>query len=78
MEALAALPGTLVRVRKGHRESKVVGMFGVIEKSWGSPDYPALDVRLEDGHSELFWFHQLDSVVKGAVSHTRIALDEGA
>jgi hypothetical protein len=27
---------------------------------WGHPDYPAVDVRLEDGSLELFWFHELD------------------
>jgi hypothetical protein len=37
-------------------------MGGIIEQCWGSPDYRALDVRLEDGRSELFWFHQLDTV----------------
>ena len=26
----------------------------------GHPDYPALDVRLDDGSLELFWFHELD------------------
>jgi hypothetical protein len=36
-------------------------MGGIIEQCWGSPDYLALDVRLEDGRSELFWFHQLDT-----------------
>lgn len=62
MESLAALPGTRVQVKEGHPKPELVGMFGVIERSWGNPDYAALDVRLEDGHSELFWFHQLDSV----------------
>jgi hypothetical protein len=62
MESLTAIPGTLVWVREGHRRPELVGMFGVIEKSWGSLDYPALDVRLENGQLELFWFHQLDGV----------------
>jgi hypothetical protein len=31
-----------------------------VEHKWGHPDYPALDVRLEDGRLELFWFHELD------------------
>jgi hypothetical protein len=33
-----------------------------VEHSWGHPDYPALDVRLEDGRLELFWFHEVDKV----------------
>jgi hypothetical protein len=31
-----------------------------VEQSWGHPDFPALDVRFEDGRSELFWFHELE------------------
>ena len=27
---------------------------------WGSPDYVALDVLLDDGRSALFWHHQLE------------------
>jgi len=52
--------GMLVRVREGHRKSRFGGMVGVVENRWGSPDYPALDVRLENGRLELFWFHELD------------------
>ena len=48
-------------VREGHRRPELEGMSGTIEHCWGSPDYLALDVRLEDGRSELFWFHQLDT-----------------
>lgn len=32
-------------------------MVGVIERSFGSPKHPALDVR-----RELFWYHQLEKV----------------
>ena len=56
-----ARPGTAVRVREGYRKPELEGMGGTIEHCWGSPDYLALDVRLEDGRSELFWFHQLDT-----------------
>lgn len=57
-----ALVGMVVRVKEGHRKPELEGMIGVIEQCWGSPNYLALDVRLEDGSSELFWFHQLDAV----------------
>lgn len=62
MESYEALPGTAVRVREGGtRRTEFAGMWGAIERSFGSPKYPALDVRLENGRRELFWFYQLDS-----------------
>ena len=57
-----AHPGTTVRIGQGTRRTEFRGMGGIIERSFGNPDYPALDVRLENGRRELFWFHQLDSV----------------
>lgn len=62
MQSQQALIGTTVRVREGYRKPELEGMCGIIEKTWGDPDYAALDVRLEDGRSELFWFYQLDTV----------------
>jgi hypothetical protein len=62
VECREAYPGVAVQVRQGHRKARFEGMVGVIEKSFGSPEYPALDVRLEDGRFELFWFHQLDKL----------------
>ena len=49
-----------VRVREGTRRTEFAGMRGAIERSFGDPEYPALDVRLENGRRELFWFHQLE------------------
>jgi len=37
-------------------------MFGTVKGSFGDPEYPALDVQLEDGRLELFWFFQLEKV----------------
>jgi len=54
--------GITVRVKEGHLKSKFGGMRGTIEHKWGAPEYPALDVRLEDGQLQLFWFHELDEV----------------
>ena len=59
MEVREALIGTVVRVREGHRKPELEGMVGVIEGVWGGPEYTVLDVRLDDGRSELFWFHQV-------------------
>jgi hypothetical protein len=49
-----------VQVNDGLWRSEFAGMLGTVEHRWGHPDYPALDVRLEDGRLELFWFHELD------------------
>ena len=62
MVAQEALVGTLVRVREGNRRRALCGMQGTVEDTWGDPKYPALDVRLEDGRTALFWFHELDKV----------------
>jgi hypothetical protein len=51
-----------VRVKEGHRRSGFCGLVGVVQGVWGHPDYPALDVRLEDRRLQLFWFHELDEV----------------
>ncbi len=55
-----------VRVRDGLWKSEFCGMLGTVEDAWGHPDYPALDVRLADGRSELFWFYELDEVQEEA------------
>ena len=49
-----------VQVNDGLGRSEFAGMLGTVEHRWGNPDYPALDVRLEDGRLALFWFHELD------------------
>jgi hypothetical protein len=36
------------------------GMTGRIIGRWGHPEYLALDVRLEDGRSQLFWHYELE------------------
>ncbi len=41
------------------------GMTGRIIGRWGHPEYLALDVRLEDGRSQLFWHHELEDTSKG-------------
>ena len=60
MQTQQARPGTMVRVREAYRKSELAGMRGIIKQRWGSPNYVALDVRLENGRSELFWIHQLE------------------
>jgi hypothetical protein len=55
-------PGMKVRVKEGHWKTQCVGMSGVIEQRWGHPDFPALDVRLEDRSLVLFWSYELDQL----------------
>jgi hypothetical protein len=62
VQSYEARPGTAVRVKEGYRRPELEGMSGTVEQCYGSLDYLALEVRLEDGRSELFWFHQLDTV----------------
>ena len=62
MKLQDARPGVAVRVKGGLWKSEFGGMLGTVEHSWGDAHHPALDVRLEDGRSELFWFHELDEV----------------
>jgi hypothetical protein len=38
------------------------GLTGTISGRWGDPGYVALDVRMEDGRSQLFWHHELERV----------------
>ena len=60
MQSQEARAGITVRVKEGHWKSKFNGMRGTVEHKWGHPDHPALDVRLDDGRLELFWFHELE------------------
>lgn len=62
MESHEARLGIAVQVKPGHWKSRFNGLRGTVEHVWGHPDYPALDVRLDNGRSELFWFHELDMI----------------
>ena len=35
------------------------GSVGRIERTYGHPDYLAVEVRFADGGAELFWHHEL-------------------
>jgi len=52
--------GKRVRVRKDLRTTTWRGQEGTIAKRWGAPGYPALDVLLDDGVWQLFWYHELE------------------
>jgi hypothetical protein len=50
--------GTLVRVLDGAKRTGKERV-GAIERTYGHPDYLAMDVRFEDGSVELYWYHEL-------------------
>ncbi len=51
-----------VRVGESGLRPEWRGLTGTISGRWGDPEYPALDVRMEDGRSQLFWHHELEEV----------------
>lgn len=54
--------GTRVRVREDHRSAHLRGQEGTIQHRWGDPNYVALDVSLDNGLMQLFWFHELQAI----------------
>jgi hypothetical protein len=64
MKPEEALIGKRVRVRKDHRKTGLRNREGTIAHRWGNPGYPALDVLLDEGYWELFWYHELEPVDK--------------
>jgi hypothetical protein len=57
-----ALIGMRVRVGEPLLKSELRGQEGTITKSWGKPNYVALDVLLDEGSSALFWAHELEQI----------------
>ncbi len=56
----AARPGAMVRVRECYRNPEMRGLVGSIRRSYGGPNYTALEVQFEDGHIALFWPEELE------------------
>ena len=54
--------GARVRVGESRLRSELRGLTGKMIGRWGHPEYLALDVRMEDGSSSLFWHHELEEV----------------
>ena len=57
-----AIIGMRVRVREDHRTTQLRGQEGTIQHRWGDPNYVALDVLLDSGVMQLFWFHELQLI----------------
>jgi hypothetical protein len=64
MRSEEAQIGKRVRVRKDHRTANWRGQEGTIVKRWGNPGYTALDILLDDGNRQLFWYHELEEVAE--------------
>ncbi len=60
MRSEQARIGARVRVGESALRSQWRGLTGIITGRWGDPEYVALDVRLEDESSRLFWHHELE------------------
>lgn len=54
--------GMRVRVRADHRLVHLRGREGTITNRWGSPNYVAVDVLLDDGRSQMLWPHELEEI----------------
>ncbi len=55
--------GKRVRVREGVLlRPTLPASVGTIEKRWGDPNYAALDVLLDDGILQLFWYYEMEEV----------------
>lgn len=66
MRSEDALVGTRVRIREDAGSPEPPGRHGKIVASYGSSGHAALDVLLDDGRTELFWFYQLEEAEKSA------------
>ena len=62
MKSEEAHVGKRVRVREAHRKATLRGRKGTIVERWGNPAYVALDVLLDEGGWQLFWYHELEEV----------------
>ena len=58
MESHEASIGTFVGVLDGAKRTGK-GRVGTIERTYGHPDYLAVDVLFDDGSVELYWHYQL-------------------
>jgi hypothetical protein len=62
MKSEGACVGKRVRVREDHRKASLRGRKGTIVERWGNPSYVALDVLLDEGEWQLFWYHELEEI----------------
>ena len=61
-----ALIGARVRVDESGWRSEWHGRTGTITAKWGNPEHLAFDVHLDDGRTQLFWYHELEEITERA------------
>ena len=71
MESREARIGEPVRLMDGGRRAGK-GRVGIVERTYGHPDYLALEVRFEDGSAELCWHHELAKVEENATLSRKV------
>jgi hypothetical protein len=76
LESREARIGTLVRLLDGGKRGGK-GCVGTVERTYGHPDYLAMEVRFEDGGTELCWHHELAKAEEDARPFSRSAPDGG-
>jgi hypothetical protein len=54
--------GIRVRVMEHHRIEERRGLVGTVVARYGGEEYIAVDVRLADGESRLFWPRDLEEI----------------
>ena len=69
MRSEEAHVGKRVRVREDHRTANLRDQEGTIVERWGDPSYPALDVLLEGGDRQLFWFYEVEEIAEDYGQH---------
>jgi hypothetical protein len=62
MKSEEARVGMRVRVIEDHSTPHLRKLEGTVVKRWGNPSHAALDVLLDEGGWELFWYHELEEV----------------
>ena len=62
MRATEVRVGARVRVNPPYRKPGLRGAVGTVEKVWGYPNFAAVEVRLDDGRSELLWRHDVQEI----------------
>jgi hypothetical protein len=76
LESREARTGSVVRLLDGGRRGGK-GYVGTVERTYGHPDYLAMEVRFEDGGTELCWHHELAKVEGTIPPFPRSAPDGG-
>jgi hypothetical protein len=64
MKSEEARIGKRVRVIENHSTPHLRNLEGTVVEMWGNPSYAALDVWLDKGGWELFWYHELEEIAE--------------